>query len=150
MWTKHNSELSCSQTDFRSRVIFLWFVIRWAAGKRNNEHVQAGGDHHRHLCEPVVNRNSSYCFTKRHSLAFTAGERGDMALSCVHFFCMNSCNQPGPRAWISVTNACNYSDEETWEWWKQQRWVAGGEMKKRSILYVKWLLVVGWILHEQN
>lgn len=143
--------LSSSHTDFRSTVIFLCFVIKWAAGKQKNEHVQAGGDHHRHLCAPVVNRNCSYYSTRRHCLAFTAGEQGDLALSGIHFFCMNSCNYPGLRARISVTNACNYSDEETCEWWKQQRWVARGEMKKNeSTLYVKWLLVVGWILHEQD
>lgn len=90
MWTEYNSVLSSSHTDFRCTVIFLYFVIRWAAGKQKNEHVQAGGDHHSHLCVPVVNRNCSYCSTKRYCSAFTAGEQGDMALSCAHIFCMNS------------------------------------------------------------
>lgn len=50
MWAEHNSVRSSSHTDFRSTVILLCFIISWAAGKQKNEHVQAGGDHHRHLC----------------------------------------------------------------------------------------------------
>lgn len=50
MRAEHNSVHSSSHTDFRSTVILLSFIIRWATGNQKNEQVQAGGDHHRHLC----------------------------------------------------------------------------------------------------